>query len=112
VLAPTPPPDIDVEAWRRSLDLLREWDPASLAITHFGAFEDVAAHLDRIEQALERAARRARESSREEYVAAMAAELAATADPAAYGQGAPLEQSYYGLERYWRKRAEREHAQR
>ena len=28
VVAPTPPPDIDVEAWERSLDLVAGWEPA------------------------------------------------------------------------------------
>ena len=36
-VAPTPPPDIDVEAWERSLDLIAGWEPAALALTHFGA---------------------------------------------------------------------------
>src|ERR1700754_4259947 len=31
--APTPPPDIDVEAWERSLDLIAGWDPQALAMT-------------------------------------------------------------------------------
>ena len=29
-LAPTPPPDIDVEAWERSLELIGGWEPAAL----------------------------------------------------------------------------------
>ena len=41
-LAPTPPPDIDVEAWLDSLDAIEAWDPAALCLTHFGRFEDVA----------------------------------------------------------------------
>ena len=35
-LAPTPPPDIDVEAWERSLDAIAAWEPETLALTHFG----------------------------------------------------------------------------
>ncbi len=35
-LAPTPPPDIDVEAWERSLDTIAAWEPETLAMTHFG----------------------------------------------------------------------------
>src|SRR5215204_4561286 len=34
VVAPTPPPDIDVEAWNRSLDLVAGWRARPLAITH------------------------------------------------------------------------------
>ena len=61
VLAPTPPPDIDLEAWADSLALLRAWQPEQLAITHFGLFDDAAAHLDGIERSLAVAAERARE---------------------------------------------------
>ena len=37
-LAPTPPPDIDVEAWERSLDAIAEREPETLALTHFGTW--------------------------------------------------------------------------
>jgi glyoxylase-like metal-dependent hydrolase (beta-lactamase superfamily II) len=46
VVPPTPPPDIDVEAWLQSIDAIEAWDPAALALTHFGAYDDVASHLD------------------------------------------------------------------
>jgi len=107
VLPPTPPPDIDIEAWLRSLDQLRSWDPAALAINHFGLFGDVRSHLQRMAAALERFAARARTMSLEQFVAATRAEI--DADPAAataagYALTAPAEQSYAGLARYWSKR--------
>src|SRR3954466_5431195 len=34
-LAPTPPPDIDVAAWERSIEAIAAWRPATLALTHF-----------------------------------------------------------------------------
>src|SRR5439155_1171424 len=37
VMAPTPPPDIDVEAWQASLDVIEAWRPAALSLTHFGS---------------------------------------------------------------------------
>lgn len=46
VSAPTPPPDIDLAAWRRSLDRLRALRPALLLPTHFGGVSDPAWHLD------------------------------------------------------------------
>ena len=106
VLAPTPPPDIDVEAWMASIARLREWPARELAITHFGSFE-AAGQLDAVERSLEIAARRSRELSADEFVAAMAADI--EADPVArtadvYSLGAPLDQVYAGLERYWSKR--------
>ena len=42
---PTPPPDIDIEAWHQSIELISAWSPTRLAMTHFGAGEDVAAQL-------------------------------------------------------------------
>src|SRR5215216_4142874 len=45
VMAPTPPPDIDVEAWDRSLDTVAAWAPEALALTHFGRADDVGPHL-------------------------------------------------------------------
>ena len=36
VLPPTPPPDIDLEAWRTSTDRILGWHPDQLFLTHFG----------------------------------------------------------------------------
>jgi glyoxylase-like metal-dependent hydrolase (beta-lactamase superfamily II) len=52
VLPPMPPPDIDVVAWRESLDLLRGLGPERLLLTHFGAFDDPQRHLDELEDRL------------------------------------------------------------
>jgi glyoxylase-like metal-dependent hydrolase (beta-lactamase superfamily II) len=38
VLPPTPPPDIDVEAWAGSRDVILAWDPDTLFLTHFGPY--------------------------------------------------------------------------
>jgi glyoxylase-like metal-dependent hydrolase (beta-lactamase superfamily II) len=54
VLPPMPPPDIDVEDWRKSLDLLRRLKPRQLLLTHFGAFDDVMRHLDELDDRIER----------------------------------------------------------
>ena len=53
VRPPTPPPEIDVEAWVRSIDYIRRIDPASLWPTHYGSYEDVGRHLDELEQRLQ-----------------------------------------------------------
>jgi glyoxylase-like metal-dependent hydrolase (beta-lactamase superfamily II) len=53
VRPPTPPPEIDVEAWVRSIKHIREIDPASLWPTHFGSYEDVERHLGELEQRLQ-----------------------------------------------------------
>lgn len=52
VLPPMPPPDIDVEDWRASLALLRRLEPSRLLLTHYGAFDDPARHLDELEDRL------------------------------------------------------------
>ncbi|HEX6751772.1 MAG TPA: MBL fold metallo-hydrolase [Longimicrobium sp.] len=46
VCAPTPPPDIDLDAWQESLRRLRALDAAMLLPTHFGGVTDAAWHLD------------------------------------------------------------------
>jgi glyoxylase-like metal-dependent hydrolase (beta-lactamase superfamily II) len=107
ILAPTPPPDIDVEAWEDSIALVRAWHPEAVALTHFGSFGDVPAHLDAIERSLALAAERARELPLEEFVAATRADIEADPDAraaAVYTFGAPLDQTYAGLARYWSKR--------
>ncbi len=45
VLPPTPPPDIDLEAWRASLSRIEAWRPDTLFVTHFGPSASPAAHL-------------------------------------------------------------------
>ena len=113
VAPPCPPPDVDLEAWSRSLDLLEAWSPRAVCLMHFGAFDDVARHLGLLREQLETWAERARPGDREAFVAAGRAEYEAEATPGAVralGQASPVEQCWLGLERYWRKRAEREAA--
>jgi glyoxylase-like metal-dependent hydrolase (beta-lactamase superfamily II) len=50
---PTPPPEIDVDAWVRSINHVRQIGPASLWPTHFGSYEDVERHLGELEQRLQ-----------------------------------------------------------
>ena len=107
VLAPTPPPDVDIEAWHDSIALLRRWQPERLAITHFGAAADPQAHLDRLDAALDRWAARAREAERREFAEELRADIEAQCGPedaSCYRQGAPYEHIYDGLARYWSKR--------
>ncbi len=52
VLPPMPPPDIEIEDWRASLALLRRLAPSRLLLTHYGAFDDPARHLDELEDRL------------------------------------------------------------
>jgi glyoxylase-like metal-dependent hydrolase (beta-lactamase superfamily II) len=53
VKPPTPPPEVDVEAWNGSIQTIRGIAPESLCPTHFGSYEDVERHLGELEQRLE-----------------------------------------------------------
>lgn len=46
VRPPTPPPELDLDAWTSSVERLRKLEPRRLCLTHFGEFDDVAWHLD------------------------------------------------------------------
>lgn len=50
---PTPPPEIDVEAWVRSIEKIRRINATTLHPTHFGGYDDVERHLSELEQRLQ-----------------------------------------------------------
>jgi glyoxylase-like metal-dependent hydrolase (beta-lactamase superfamily II) len=108
-VAPTPPPDIDVEAWLDSLHTLVCWNPQTLGLTHFGQVTEVTDHLHLMRAALMDSAERARMKDEETFIARMEEELLDATDLATvecFEQAAPPNQLYMGLERYWRKKAE------
>jgi glyoxylase-like metal-dependent hydrolase (beta-lactamase superfamily II) len=108
-IPPTPPPDIDLDAWHESIERISSWRPERLAITHFGTYGDVDAQLTEVSRRLDEWADRARREQREQFIAGIEAEIAGRAAAAIrpnYAQAAPPEQMFAGLERYWRKRAE------
>lgn len=49
----TPPPDIDVPAWKQSLSEIRNLDPRRLFLTHFGPAEEPAHHIESYDRQLE-----------------------------------------------------------
>jgi glyoxylase-like metal-dependent hydrolase (beta-lactamase superfamily II) len=116
VLPHAPPPDLDLEAWEQTFDDVLRHQPERLALIHYGivdGLEEVAEHVERTRTYLEIWSERVRDGmTKEEFVAAAKADLEAAPDTDApyYERAAPLEQSYLGLERYWRKRREREAA--
>ncbi len=112
-VAPTPPPDIDVEAWNSSLDTIAEWRPSALCLTHFGRAEDAGAQMDRVRASLSHHSERARGGDKKSFVGGLADDLRARVDDQVaerLTQAAPPDQLWLGLERYWRKRSEREAA--
>jgi glyoxylase-like metal-dependent hydrolase (beta-lactamase superfamily II) len=112
VIAPTPPPDIDVEAWEASLDLIAAWRPGLLGLTHFGRIDDPQAQIEATRTSLRDLAGLARQGDADAMEHAVRGAVEREADgPAtvqAYEAAVPPSHLYLGLERYWRKRAERE----
>lgn len=113
----TPPPDVDMEAWLRSLDLIESLGPRWLMLTHFGAFDDPAFHLADFRERLVRWAELVRAglgsgADEAEQIAALqrlgaaeAASLGAAERAALSQQSGDLALSWRGLARYWQKRA-------
>jgi glyoxylase-like metal-dependent hydrolase (beta-lactamase superfamily II) len=103
VLAPTPPPDIDLEAWPKSIDLIADWRPERVAVTHFGVWEDPQEHLQALREQLDRQVTMAREAKGTEDFAdrirAYVAERTDADTAAAYEQGMPPDHLFPGLER-------------
>jgi glyoxylase-like metal-dependent hydrolase (beta-lactamase superfamily II) len=107
VVPPTPPPDIDLEAWGESLETIAAWEPRRLCLAHFGAVEDPSSHIPAVRAELERLAERARDGDREAFLAALRAEIAERAAPGDRDRielAVPPEHVWLGLERYWAKR--------
>jgi glyoxylase-like metal-dependent hydrolase (beta-lactamase superfamily II) len=106
VIAPTPPPDVDVEAWERSLDLIAGWQPDALAITHFGRVDDVGPHLVQMRERLHEELLLASSHGEDAFVAGIMDRISRHApdllEP--FAQIAPAEQIYLGLRRYLDKR--------
>ena len=113
VMSPTPPPDIDLEKWHASLDMVEGWGPSRLALTHFGYVDDVSEQLDRVRAWLDEMGPLARDASPDDFARIVEERMRAASDDAAGDrlvQAAPPEQMHLGLSRYWRKKAEREAA--
>jgi glyoxylase-like metal-dependent hydrolase (beta-lactamase superfamily II) len=101
VLPPTPPPDVDVEAWYRTLEEIERRAPERLALIHFGLADDVSRHLAELRQRLDTWAKRVEEGvTEQEFVAAAKADLPPD-EADGYDRAMPFWQSYQGLRRYW-----------
>jgi glyoxylase-like metal-dependent hydrolase (beta-lactamase superfamily II) len=105
IMPPTPPPDIDVEVWHRSIDLVGDWSPSALAVTHAGTFTDVGEHLATLHHELDRIAELARVGDEAHFEAQMRAAFAdSPGEERSYLAAMPPETLYGGLARYWRNR--------
>jgi len=116
---PTPPPDIDLESWRASLDRVAEWRAERLFLTHFGAGATVEPHLAEMRERLVEWSERVRASLSEPgddasraaaFVRQVGEEVRrrlSAEEALRFEQGAGLTFCWYGLARYWRKRLPR-----
>ncbi len=52
VRPPTPPPDLDLEAWSDSINLVKSLRPDVLYIGHFGAIKNIPEHFDLLREKL------------------------------------------------------------
>jgi glyoxylase-like metal-dependent hydrolase (beta-lactamase superfamily II) len=119
IMPPTPPPDIDVEVWEESLDLVASWSPQRLALTHFGAVEDdVPGYLEVARSRLREEADRVKGMPQDAYERDLQRRIREQMTGEGLGeetieellQAVPTAYQWSGLDRYWRKRAEREAA--
>lgn len=115
LIPPTPPPDIDLQAWSASIARVKEWRPSRLYVTHFGAIDEPQEHLDRLERSLTEFADLARtvlnepgtdEQRMRWFVERATADLRRVMpeeEACRYQLAMPLEHCWLGLARYWRK---------
>ncbi len=116
VRPPTPPPDIDVEAWHRSVETMLALAPRALDLTHFGRFVDPVRHLDELLLRLDAwvkwtAERLARGDTPEAMTSALRTasaielhDVTHEADAVAYELATPSDMTVNGLVRYLTRR--------
>lgn len=118
VMPPTPPPDIDIEAWHESVARILAWQPDALFLTHFGPHEAPAGHLATLLERLDGLADLARRLLHDQAIANEAREARFEDEARRYLRrelseddlrrlelAVPLDMCWRGLERYWRKAA-------
>jgi glyoxylase-like metal-dependent hydrolase (beta-lactamase superfamily II) len=115
VLPATPPPDIDLPAWRRSTDRILGWNPEVLFLTHFGPHRSPRVHFGDFWKRLEGWNRRVwgdiqkhepdadLERRFAEDVTDELARETSRAEATAYAVAGRFDYSWRGLARYWRK---------
>ncbi|MFN0216117.1 MAG: MBL fold metallo-hydrolase [Saprospiraceae bacterium] len=119
VMPPCPPPDIQIEDWLNSIQLIRELPVNRLFLTHFGEITDKVSHLNSLEKRLHSWAVWMRtyseanalpESIVPDFQAFVNNELlsagVAKEDLARYEAANPAFMSVAGLMRYWKKKKE------
>jgi glyoxylase-like metal-dependent hydrolase (beta-lactamase superfamily II) len=108
--APTPPPEIEVEVWIESLQMLRSLEPQRICMTHFGWKDDAEGQIARVEAWLKDAAEESSHGDPDRFAEWLRERFDAEGQEVAkrLRQAMPPDQLWQGLERYWRKRREAE----
>jgi len=117
VMPPTPPPDVDLEAWRASADRILAWDPDTVFLTHFGPVHGARPHFEQLFERLadwSRIVRRLladqslddqqRERQFVDEVMLDLRRVIGESEAEQYGRAGRLDYSWQGLARYWRKK--------
>jgi glyoxylase-like metal-dependent hydrolase (beta-lactamase superfamily II) len=117
VMPPTPPPDIDLEAWRVSEQKILAWDPDTLFLTHFGPHAGARQHFQNMFENIEAWSSIVRrlladpsfsDDARQQHFTEEAyfdlMRRVGEAEAGGYTKAGGLNYSYQGLARYWRKR--------
>jgi hypothetical protein len=108
-MPPCPPPELDLEAWERSVGEIELRAPSRLALIHFGVVADVEEHLSSLRATLGRWGERVEDGMDEEAFVAAARYDVSLTDPELvdeYERAGPYWHHFRGIERYWRKRRE------
>jgi glyoxylase-like metal-dependent hydrolase (beta-lactamase superfamily II) len=111
VLPPLPPPEVDLDAWDASIDEMEHRAPRRLACVHYGVFDDVVGHLERLRTAIRRWAGWMEHGMDERAFAERVRDDIVASDPESvdhYLAVVPAWHAHGGLERYWRKLREAE----
>jgi glyoxylase-like metal-dependent hydrolase (beta-lactamase superfamily II) len=117
VMPPTPPPDIDLDAWAISEDRILAWEPDTLFLTHFGPFHAPRLHFQEMMDRLARWSHIVRrlladaaldeEARLGAFMSEALLDLKRKVGPAEaeqYNRAGRLDYSWQGLSRYWRKK--------
>lgn len=118
VLPATPPPDIDLEAWRDSTGRILAWHPDQIFLTHFGPQPAPRVHFNDLWTRMEDWSRRVRaligrpgsdEDRARLFMDEVMLELTRASgrtEALGYASAGRFDFSWSGLARYWRKRIE------
>lgn len=117
VMPPTPPPDIDLEAWRESERKILAWEPDTLFLTHFGPYHGARPQLQAMFETIADWSRIVRrlladstspdEERQKRFVDEVFQDLRrrlGETEAADYTKAGGLTFSYQGLARYWKKK--------